>query len=51
MAEEGKQQSNNIWPEVKFSFNVKIGETEILFQVVTGLGTETEIIEYRAGKS
>ena len=52
MADEtGNQQSKSTWPLVKFVFRVKIGDTEILFQEVTGLNAETQIIEYRAGNS
>jgi phage tail-like protein len=49
--EAGKEQSKSTWPLVKFAFRVKIGDTEILFQEVTGLNAETQIIEYRAGNS
>lgn len=52
MADEtGNQQSKSTWPLVKFAFKVKIGDTEILFQEVTGLNAETQVIEYRAGNS
>jgi phage tail-like protein len=52
MADEtGKEQSKSTWPLVKFAFRVKIGDTEILFQEVTGLNAETQVIEYRAGNS
>ena len=51
MAETGKEQSKTTWPLVKFAFNVKIGDTEILFQEVTGLTAENQVIEYRAGNS
>jgi phage tail-like protein len=51
MADDGKVQSDNSWPQVKFSFLVTIGSTEILFQEVTGLSAETQVIEYRAGNS
>ncbi len=52
MADEtGNQQSKSTWPLVKFAFRVKIGDAEILFQEVTGLNAETQIIEYRAGNS
>ncbi len=52
MADEtGNQQSKSTWPLVKFAFRVKIGDTEILFQEVTGLNAETQVIEYRAGNS
>ena len=50
MADDGSAQSAT-WPLVKFSFRVKIGDTEILFQEVTGLNAETQVIEYRAGNS
>lgn len=49
--EKANDQSQSTWPLVKFSFNVKIGDTEILFQEVTGLSSETQVIEYRAGNS
>jgi len=47
----GNQESKSTWPLVKFTFRVKIGDTEILFQEVTGLNAETQVIEYRAGNS
>ncbi len=51
MADEtGKVQSKTTWPIVKFAFNVKIGETEILFHEVTGLNAETQV-ENRAGSN
>jgi phage tail-like protein len=52
MADEtGKQQSANTWPLVKFQFLVKIGNTEAFFEEVTGLSSETQVIEYRQGNS
>jgi phage tail-like protein len=51
MPETGKEQSKSAWPLVKFVFRVKIGDTEILFQEVTGLNSETQVIEYRSGYS
>lgn len=51
MADTGSAQSTNVWPLVKFSFSVKIGDTEGLFQEITGLNAETQQIEYRAGNS
>ena len=51
MADDGSAQGAATWPLVKFSFRVKIGDTEILFQEVTGLNAETQVIEYRAGNS
>ncbi len=37
------------WPVAKFNFSVRIGNTEALFQEVSGLNTETQPIEYRKG--
>ena len=51
MADNGSSQSANVWPLVKFAFSVKIGDTEMLFQEVTGLSSETQVIEYRVGNS
>ena len=51
MADNGSAQSTNVWPLVKFAFSVKIGDTEGLFQEITGLNSETQQIEYRAGNS
>ena len=51
MADDGSAQSAATWPLVKFSFRVKIGDTVILFQEVTGLDVQTQVIEYRAGNS
>jgi len=40
------------WPVPKFHFKVTIGDKgEIAFQEVSGLDTEHDIIEYRAGNS
>lgn len=51
MADNGATQSASTWPLVKFQFSVKIGSDEILFQEVTGLASETQVIEYRVGNS
>ncbi len=51
MADNGSAQSANVWPLVKFAFSVKIGDKELLFQEVTGLASETQVIEYRAGNN
>ncbi len=51
MADNGSAQSAATWPLVKFQFSVKIGEGELFFQEVTGLTSETQVIEYRAGNS
>lgn len=51
MADNGAAQSAATWPLVKFQFSVKIGSDEIFFQEVTGLSSETQVIEYRVGNS
>ena len=40
-----------MWPVAKFHFEVEIDGTPISFQEVTGLETQTEVIEYRHGDS
>lgn len=50
MADEAQDQS--VWPLPKFHFSVDIGDQQNLaFQEVSGLNTETQVIEYRAGDS
>jgi len=51
MAENGSKQSAATWPLVKFSFQVKWDDLEFVFQEVTGLSSETQVIEYRGGNS
>jgi phage tail-like protein len=51
MADDGTAQAATTWPLVKFQFSVKIGSDELLFQEVTGLSSETQVIEYRVGNS
>ena len=51
MAEDGAAQSTATWPLVKFSFQVKWDDAELIFQDVTGLSSETQVIEYRGGNS
>jgi phage tail-like protein len=51
MADDGSAQSAATWPLVKFSFQVKWDDAELIFQEVTGLSTETQVIEYRGGNS
>ncbi|MCC5613263.1 phage tail protein [Nostoc sp. CHAB 5834] len=47
----GENQDTN-WPLPKFFFIIDLGETtDVPFQEVTGLQTETQVIEYRAGDS
>lgn len=46
------ESQGNVWPLPKFHFSVDIGsQTNLPFQEVSGLDTETQIIEYRAGNS
>ena len=41
-----------IWPLPKFYFSVQLGDDQdVSFQEITGLETETQIIEYRHGDS
>lgn len=47
MANDGSRQQQTEWPQVKFSFQVKWDNTEMVFQEVTGLSSETQVIEYR----
>ena len=52
MANDGSTE-NNIWPMPKFRFSVDWGtiKTDMAFQEVSGLDTETQVIEYRASTS
>lgn len=47
------EEQDNVWPLPKFYFEVDISDVGdgIAFQEVTGLDTETQVIEYRAGNS
>lgn len=51
MADDGSAQSAATWPLVKFSFQVKWDDAELIFSEVTGLSSETQVIEYRGGNS
>lgn len=51
MADDGSSESQSTWPLVKFSFQVKWDDKELIFQEVTGLSAETQVIEYRGGNS
>jgi phage tail-like protein len=51
MADDGSSQ-NAIWPLPSFSFQVSWGsQAKIPFQEVSGLDTETQVIEYRHSNS
>ena len=46
------EKQENPWPVPKFHFKVTIGDKgEIAFQEASGLDTEYDMIEYRAGNS
>src|SRR6266481_1260234 len=50
MADDGSAQSTAIWPMPAFHFKVTIGAADALqgaFQEVSGLNSETQVIEYR----
>lgn len=51
MADDGSVQSAATWPLVPFSFQVKWDDAEFIFQEITGLSSETQVIEYRDGSS
>lgn len=52
MADDGSAQSQTIWPLPSFSFQVTWGsQSKIPFQEVSGLDTETQVIEYRHSNS
>ena len=51
MSDDGSKQNQSVWPLPKFYFQVKWGDTELVFQEVSGLDVETEPLEYRAGNS
>lgn len=46
-----KRESTETWPLVKFAFQVKWDDAEFIFQEVSGLSSETQVIEYRGGNS
>jgi phage tail-like protein len=45
------EAQNNVWPLPKFYFSVTIDGKEYPFQEVSGLETETQVLEYRHGNS
>ncbi|MDB5115350.1 MAG: phage tail protein [Mucilaginibacter sp.] len=50
MTDINASPQDSIWPLPKFYFSVDIGtQTNIMFQEVSGLDTESQIIEYRHG--
>jgi phage tail-like protein len=51
MADDGSQQSPNVWPMPKFYFQVKWDSTVMSFEEISGLDVESQPIEYRHGDS
>jgi phage tail-like protein len=51
MADDGSQQSANVWPMPKFYFQVKWDSAVMSFEEVSGLDVEAQPIEYRHGDS
>jgi len=54
MPDDGSAQSTTIWPLPAFHFLVTIGDADALngtFSEVTGLNSETQVIEYRHSNS
>lgn len=51
MEDDGSAQSTSLWPMPKFYFKVVLNSTEISFQEVSGLDTESQPIEYRHGNN
>ena len=51
MADDGSAQSQTNWPLVRFQFRVVYDNMEFIFQEVTGLSNETQVIEYRHNNS
>ena len=51
MADDGSAQSQTNWPLVRFQFRVVYDNMEFIFQEVTGLSAETQVIEYRGGSN
>ena len=45
------EAQGNVWPLPKFYFSVNIDGTDYPFQEVSGLETETQVIEYRHSNS
>jgi len=53
MADDGSKKSQTVWPMPKFYFSVDFGGAmpTTSFQEISGLETETQVIEYRHGDS
>jgi phage tail-like protein len=51
MADDEGDKQGGIWPLPKCYFSVRLGDEEAKFSEVTGLESETKLIEYRHGDS
>ena len=51
MADNNSIQSQATWPLVRFQFHVVYDNMEFTFQEVSGLSSETQVIEYRHNNS
>ena len=51
MADDGSKQPQDTWPLPKFSFTLEWAGQTASFQEVTGLDSETQVIDYRGGSS
>lgn len=52
MPDDGSNQSATVWPLPQFYFSVQFGSGDpVPFQEVSGLDTETQVIEYRHSNS
>lgn len=52
MSDDKGDQQASVWPLPKFYFAVQFGDgMDVKFQEVTGLESETQVIEYRHGNS
>jgi len=51
MATDNSNRQTALWPLPKFNFQVKIRNGEASFAEISGLDTEQDVVEYRAGNS
>ncbi|MBT9487585.1 MAG: phage tail protein [Rubrivivax sp.] len=52
MPNDGSSSSTSAWPTARFQFDVRWGDGTVMhFQEISGLETETQVIEYRHGNS
>jgi len=51
MTDETTTQSQAMWPISNFSFQVKWGDKYLAFQEVSGLASESQILDYRTANN